>query len=644
MTLFKPTIIVNRLNVFKEGKRVLDISFSKGLNIVYGDNSTGKSSVLEFIFYCLGGAAPRWQPVARTCDEVVCEIEVNGDLLTIRREISENSNSMPSMDLYYDGIDVALAAASGFWERYPYSRTSSKDSFSQVLFNILGMPAVPANDGANVTMHQVLRLVYSDQMTAADEIFRSDRFDKHLTKEMVGELICGVYSPQLYELSLTKAELSKELAEVRGELNSFISLLSSSTDSFSVKGVKNAISANRLKQDNLLKQLERIQEDVDNDAGDTKGKESEKKGIEKKLRKLSGEVDDLNDKLSFLGFDIRDSQLFLDDLGRNLTSLMDSDLTSESFGNIHFEYCPCCLEPLSPREEHGHCQLCGSPEGGAHKGRKRLRLKRELEMQIAESSEILSQKKVEAKRITKEIREKNIVLRRLRLQYQNFSNPTSSYLLSILKQKYGDLGYLQKEEEELNERLGISEKIASLSDRKSVIAGELSEIEDKILSFEKKREKRKAKAFNRISEWCRDFLHMDLNRQMKFKSAEFINFDFSASREVVSVDGERKFSASSMVYLKNAFLLSLLFASLEDKKFCFPRLLFLDGIEDKGMEVARVHHLQRLIADFSEDFDVDHQIIITAEKLADEFIGSDYVVNKEKYTSKNKSIDLSASA
>ena len=54
MTLLSPTLAVNHLAVYKDGYVVLKVKFHKGLNILRGRNSSGKTTTLDFIAHTLG--------------------------------------------------------------------------------------------------------------------------------------------------------------------------------------------------------------------------------------------------------------------------------------------------------------------------------------------------------------------------------------------------------------------------------------------------------------------------------------------------------------------------------------------------------------------------------------------------------------
>ena len=84
-------MFINRLVIKKEQYVVYDQLFHKGVNIIRGKNSVGKSTLMEFIFFALGGAIPikQWKPTALLCSEVFIELNINNEIFTLQRNVSE---------------------------------------------------------------------------------------------------------------------------------------------------------------------------------------------------------------------------------------------------------------------------------------------------------------------------------------------------------------------------------------------------------------------------------------------------------------------------------------------------------------------------------------------------------------------------
>lgn len=67
----------------------------------------------------------------------------------------------------------------------------SLESFSQTLFRLLSVPEVRGDGSANVTFHQYLRLVYADQLSPVESLFKFERFDPPTLRDTIGRLHCG---------------------------------------------------------------------------------------------------------------------------------------------------------------------------------------------------------------------------------------------------------------------------------------------------------------------------------------------------------------------------------------------------------------------------------------------------------------------
>lgn len=70
----------------------------------------------------------------------------------------------------------------------------------------------------------------------------------------------------------------------------------------------------------------------------------------------------------------------------------------------------------------------------------------------------------------------------------------------------------------------------------------------------------------------------------------------------------------------------------------YPRLLFSDNMEDKGMEETRAKNFQRLIVKrLSELGNNDYQVIFATSNIAEELNTKQYTIG-EYYTKDNKSL------
>jgi hypothetical protein len=183
------SLALNRLRVMRGGQAVYDQQFRLGVNIIRGENGSGKSTIADFIFYALGGEFDGWKSAAGLCEEVQAEVGTRDGIITIRRPIGSKQTAA---SVFFAPMVEAEKQALDGWQQFPIRRSGSSESYSQILFRAAGIPEAQSYGASNVTMHQVLRLLYSDQRTPAARLFRFEIFDNHDIREAVGNLICGL--------------------------------------------------------------------------------------------------------------------------------------------------------------------------------------------------------------------------------------------------------------------------------------------------------------------------------------------------------------------------------------------------------------------------------------------------------------------
>lgn len=103
MTLYKPTLKVNRLVVFQNTHPAFDCTFHAGVNVIRGRNSSGKTTVMDLLAFSLGAEAIRWKPEALQCTATMVEVELNGQVACLRREI--DSALQRPMAVFWGALD-----------------------------------------------------------------------------------------------------------------------------------------------------------------------------------------------------------------------------------------------------------------------------------------------------------------------------------------------------------------------------------------------------------------------------------------------------------------------------------------------------------------------------------------------------------
>lgn len=626
MTQFKPFIIVNRLIITKGGGIAYDERFNPGVNIIRGRNSSGKSTIADFIFYALGGELTKWKEEASGCSLTYIEVSLSGKVFTLRREIRESSKA--GMDIVEATYDDAKNIEITNWFRYPYSATENKESFYQVILKELGIPYAKSDSASSITLHQLLRLMYVDQMTSLDRLFKFDRFDNANKRKAIGELLIGISDLDLYQsrvrLQRLDSELGKKVDEI-GTLHKFFG-----NEIKTAKAIDAEIDAKEAELVILEKKLE------SEDPGDVNGESSISATLRDEIRELRNSLKSHENRRLSVNFELSDSERFIKSLLSRLESLEDSSRTIDALSNIGFKYCPACFQPTYS-DSVNHCGLCGSESPDSEtKFDPTFKVRKEIEFQIAESNIMVSLRQKELAKLESDISQISNNLRSKKSKLDVIEKPIKQ-VSQISREILIQVGSVSREIQQLSFAKSRFSSLYELYSERDAIQNEFNDLSDVVKGLESSLEREMNSKKKMISKFAMKIIHADLDHEEAFNNAKNIEFDFGEDR--VSVDNRVLFSASSMVYLKNSFRLALLQGSCEDGSFLYPRFLIMDNVEDKGMEPERSHIFQNEIIRVSKEIDVPHQIIFTTSMIDNDLDGTEYCVG-EFYHDGNKSLKV----
>jgi len=635
MTQTKATIVLNRLVIMKGDKFAYDENYHMGVNIIRSHgNSTGKTTIMDAIFFVLGGDVEDWTNEAMACDCVVAEISFRNKMLTFRREIG--SLRFPPIYIY-EGPYAEAVKNSLNWLKFSHKRSSDRESFSQAIFRLLGYPENKLSTFANITIHEILRLVYSDQLTAVNKIFKYQNFDSDEMRQTVGEFLLGADDLDLHGLRLQLRDEEKELSNLVGRLKATQEFFTSAGLTPDSSAVMRQIEQITRERDELRERINYLESPVKKVKDVEESKDVRQ--IREELRQTKQTLRDHRDRREALTYEIEDSVLFISSLKERKNALDQSEVTRESLGELRFEFCPACLAEIAAPTtvNESVCHLCTKEKTDENEVTGFLRMQFELNYQIKESGQLLDLRKTELGDSDNLIYELDIKRKLLQERYNSFVE-TADPITAELKDSLTKIGQNEKTLENLREKQKLIHIIDNISQEKAKVTRNISILSDQIEQQEKNRESRWKALQKRISEITIEILRSDIPSEETFAKATEFEFDFSKNR--LLVDGRSKFSASSICYLKTAFLFALFKVSLEDNLVLFPRFSLLDNIEDKGSTPERVQNMHHLIIQYLENVKQDHQIIFTTSVLSDDLNNSDYCVGPE-YNFNLKTLNLS---
>jgi hypothetical protein len=639
-------LFLNRMLIYTNaGEIAYDEIFHKGVNIIRGDNSSGKSTITHFIFFALGGDFSDFVPEARQCQVVYAEVDMNGAVLTIKRYIEINEkgkiNSRIAMHFFWGKLDESLNPPTDkHWQKFEFNTIPTKKSFSNVLFENLNIPIVKGDN--NISFHQVLRLLYIDQESPTSSLFYYEQFDSQLTRETVSDLLLGVYNQELYDKRKRLEFAIKELSNLKNEIKTTEQFFSDPL-TLNPSHLKSVIE-NKKKE---ITQIESKIIEIRNNKIEINYNDDSKLEFQL-LTELAIQqrtlVASLESEIKRLNYEVEDSTYFIETLQNKIRALKNSIETRSFLGSFPLEYCPECLTKIKEHVSHSSCKLCKETIDESTGIVQARRMEQEISFQINESQSLLQINKRTLLEVSSKYDSEIIRLH----QHQNKVNvalqDVKPYNEEELDRLYTAKGFVEGEILQYLTLLEQAELYDLLVDKKHNLDKEIKNLKYYIYQTNNKQLALKETVLKAIKNEGIYLLSNDLTRQDEFKNADDFYIDFSnnlvylTSEDTKLAKEYHKFSASSNFYLKVSGRFAMFLASLSVENMRYPRFIFADNMEDKGIEVDRARNLQKILIDRVTDFDEStYQMIYTTSFISDELRDSPYCVG-DYYTLKEPSL------
>lgn len=629
-------LFVNRLCVLTENRQVAyDERFHHGINIIRGNNSSGKSTITQLLFYGLGGEYTNFVEEARRCARVLVEVEMNHAIVTLSRRIDKDSDGkvrkLQGMTVHWGTLDEALAMDCES-HHYGFKATGNTSSFSNVLFEIMDMPIVHGD--SNITMHQLLRLMYIDQESPTQSLFYFEQFDSQTTRETASDLLLGIFDEKLYQAKLRLKQLDADITATKNDIRSVEASLPHGKPS--TKYIQELIT----QKENEIAQL--ASEITSTRNGLTQAKTKIKPQIEqqrKQVEKLSKAYEQTDERITLLDREIVDTSLFINELNHKKTALKHSITTRQALGNLRLSYCPECLSPLPSEVPEGTCHLCKSPVDNRSGITQAKRIVLSLSFQIKETEEVLRRDEEELSKKKSEHRRLGVQLRQARKLLDQLLADVRSTTDEKLEDLIYNKGMLQGEILQYQTMLETADYYEKLLDKHNNLVAEREKTERFIHAKLADQSARRNEVMTTMRRYGTYFLRHDEQREEDFDNVTSENFNIDFSNNMTYLfKSYSKYSASSTFFLKLVARYSLFFASLDIPWMRYPRFIFADNMEDKGIEKERAQKFQQtLIETLSSHSSDDYQLIYATSYITDELNQSPYVVG-EFYTKQNKSL------
>lgn len=329
------------------------------LSVITGEISTGKTSVLEFIDFALGGRNhPKHQEVQRQARALLVEVEVDGEVRTVERTLFVSEKFAFIHDVGIDHLDEPHAK-----QRKRVGRPSESDSISSYLLEACGLAGISlkeaptqeqsGTDPLSIRDLMWLSFLENDRMDSK-QLLHESAYMEHLKLQQVVEVVFGVHDDQLAKLSQAITEAEARKSRLEAELASLTSFLEEQEvpSSPELEARARQLIDEQIELAGQLGTLDHTMRAHSNFADDLRqkyGRES------RSARELTAHIRDRTTLLQRL-LPLRAQYAEDED------KLTFYDEAKTLFDPLRIVTCPACLQALdgSVEIDKGDCSLCGN--------------------------------------------------------------------------------------------------------------------------------------------------------------------------------------------------------------------------------------------------------------------------------------------
>jgi hypothetical protein len=330
----------------------------RSLSVIAGEISTGKTSILEFIDYCLGASYhPRHPELQRQARAALLEVDLSGDIAVIERPLFTPHAAVFVHQCSIEDLDRPHGKV-----RRLIAPPGDPQSLSTLLLEQCGLagvslreaPTRPDSPTDPLSFRDVMWLCFlPNHRLDSRQLLHEAAHVQHLKLRQVIEVVFGIHDDQLAKLgdALTTArERVRALEAEVGALETFLS----EQDVPSREDLRTSVQTLTTEAASIGSQLERVTGQMratssfadelraqytvsQRQAGEAAARVRDRETLMRRLLPLRGQYAEDEKKLVFY---------------QEARTLFDP---------LRIRICPSCLQPLKEGStiSDGHCSLCG---------------------------------------------------------------------------------------------------------------------------------------------------------------------------------------------------------------------------------------------------------------------------------------------
>ena len=560
------SILVNQLVVVGRRKNY-NVDFNPGVNIIYGDSATGKSTIVNLIDYLLGAKSfDTYTEIESAALYAALDVTLNEDRYTIKRDIF---NDKSLIEVYKCPFDKT--------EQYPVKKylpnfdrpTSSSDDgyFSDFLLDALNLHKIKLKNSptkdisglSRLSFRDIFKFCYVDQDDLGHKSFlNSENYSKAIKNKEVFKYIFNALDSNISEIS----DLISQKSSRKIQLEKKYELVSE----FLRESGFNSVISMDLDLENIDLEMEELKKNVEELNKEQIADDEIYEAIKSQLSSISLKKKAATQNLMELEIKIERFSRLRNDYLNDINKFKASVEAQKSIGNVKktIEICPVCDNSLDIDVAKSKFDISESD-----------RLLQEisaLKRRVREVEQIVSDSRVEWSSIKSEIKKLESVEKEA-IEYQelNTKQLPSNYLLE--RDFYvRKLGELKQKKEDLTAKLKVRNQHGTLIKEIESISSTIQNLKEQLEKLQEKSPSL-SEAFSSMADNIKDYLEF-----VKIKDPNGISYNEKTFLpKVRDVDYEKITSGGLRTIVSIGHLCSLMLESL-NRPMNYPSFLIIDTV------------------------------------------------------------------
>ncbi len=601
----KITVKVRIKEIELEGAQ-RSVSFEPGLNIITGPIASGKTTLIRYLRFLIGGSLGQQPNEARDNVKMVTGlVELGTEPFKISRPAVSTTTAM-----------VEIAGQHREW-RIPASRAPDGNTYKNWLLEQLKLPRIdvpsaptrPDSDPTPVTINDYLLYSYLAQEELGSSVFSHRDPHKNIKRKYVFDITYGFYE-------LRTAQIQERLRDVQSQIRE----LSSRQELFNTFFDGTSLSNRETIENDLNVVRDEIEREETNAIDLARNSQTANDTVQ-----IQGEVLDAQQEVSHIQASIdSESQAIgnLEDLVNQLESqsgkLTRSIVSHKHLTDLEFVVCPRCGSGVnSKRSSDDTCYLCLQSPSLEFSREILIAEQGSVDLQLREGQDLLRERELRLKTLLDEKEEANEILNQKRRELDFKTRSYISDEATRIAATAARRAELRSKEEQLTEFLNVLSKIDDAQEVASLLKEEKNALERELESATSDT----AESMDKVN-----FLKQRFNEMLlKLKPPKF------GEHELAEINPDTYlpiFYGRSFVEVSSPGLRTLINVShalahhltAVELGLNLPQILIIDGLSEhlgqEGLDPDRLHATYELLIETSE-MHPEIQVIVVDNEIPD---------------------------